>query len=265
MSEAAGVDPADGAAGPPPGDTRSRIQAVAVELFSEQGYDKTSLREIAERLGVTKAALYYHFRSKEDIVRSLVDDYFGQLDSLVSWARRQPRTPATRREILSRYIDMVIGSHQVFRMLQQNQAALAGLTSGKRHGELFKERMNAIVGLLTEPGASLPERVRAAVAATSVSIGWMLFRDEVDDPGELRAAVLGLAFELADGPAGTDDAAAVRTPQDRPDQAPQDRPDQAPEDRPDQAPEDRPDQAPGDRQPGRAGPAVAARTSGSTR
>ena len=52
--------------------TRGRIQAVALDLFAEQGYDKTSLREIAERLGVTKAALYYHFKSKEDIVRSLL-------------------------------------------------------------------------------------------------------------------------------------------------------------------------------------------------
>lgn len=222
MSEAASADPAGRTAGRSPSDTRSRIQAVAVELFSEQGYDKTSLREIAERLGVTKAALYYHFRSKEDIVRSLVEDYFGRLDSLVRWAGRQPGTPAVRGEILSRYVDMVIDSHQVFRMLQQNQAALAGLTSGKRHGELFKERMNAIVGLLTDPGASLPERVRAAVAAISVSIGWMIFRDEVDDPGELRAAVLGIACELAGCPAsaagtpgpqrgGSGRAAAART------------------------------------------------------
>ena len=60
------------------GDTRARIQQVALELFAEQGYERTSLREIAERLGVTKAALYYHFKSKEDIVRSLVEDYFGQ-------------------------------------------------------------------------------------------------------------------------------------------------------------------------------------------
>ncbi|MCW2946577.1 MAG: putative transcriptional regulator, TetR family, partial [Actinoallomurus sp.] len=43
-------------------DTREKIQAVALELFAEHGYDKTSLREIAERLDVTKAALYYHFR-----------------------------------------------------------------------------------------------------------------------------------------------------------------------------------------------------------
>src|SRR6516165_681020 len=74
------------------GDTRARIQQVALELFAEQGYDATSLREIAERLGVTKAALYYHFKSKEDIVRSLVEDYFGQIDALIAWAKTQPRT-----------------------------------------------------------------------------------------------------------------------------------------------------------------------------
>src|SRR6266851_6340097 len=67
------------------GDTRTRIQQVALELFAEQGYDKTSLREIAGRLAVTKAALYYHFKSKEDIVRSLVEDYFGQIDALIAW------------------------------------------------------------------------------------------------------------------------------------------------------------------------------------
>src|SRR5246500_3795600 len=102
-------------------DTRARIQSVALELFAEQGYDKTSLREIAERLGVTKAALYYHFKSKEDILHSLVEHYFGEVDSLVAWASQQPRTPAVRAEILSRYLDLVIDSHQVYRMLQQNQ------------------------------------------------------------------------------------------------------------------------------------------------
>jgi AcrR family transcriptional regulator len=74
------------------GDTRTRIQQVALELFAEQGYGKTSLREIAGRLDVTKAALYYHFKSKEDIARSLVEDYFGQIDALITWARTQPRT-----------------------------------------------------------------------------------------------------------------------------------------------------------------------------
>jgi AcrR family transcriptional regulator len=211
MSEPARGSPPEAWDAAARGDTRSRIQAVAVELFSEQGYEKTSLREIAERLGVTKAALYYHFRSKEDIVRSLLDDYFGQLDSLVAWAGRQPRTPAVRAEILGRYLDMVIDRHQVYRMLQQNQAALGGLTSEKHRGERFRERMNALIDLLVEPGAGLRERVRAAAAATGLSIGWMLFHDQVDDPAELRSAVLGIALELAGGaaaPGAQPDAAA---------------------------------------------------------
>ncbi len=85
-------------------DTRSRVQKVALELFAEQGYEKTSLREIAERLGVTKAALYYHFKSKEDIVHSFTDDYFAELDTLLDWAKDQPRGDATRRELLDRYV-----------------------------------------------------------------------------------------------------------------------------------------------------------------
>src|ERR1700730_12241045 len=71
-------------------DTRAQVQQVALELFAEQGYEKTSLREIAERLGVTKAALYYHFKSKEDIVHSFADDYFGQINALIEWGREQP-------------------------------------------------------------------------------------------------------------------------------------------------------------------------------
>src|SRR5512132_449927 len=102
------------------GHTRQRIQSVALELFAEQGYDKTSLREIAERLGVTKAALYYHFKSKEDIVTSLVEDFFGQIDGVIEWGRAQPSTPASRAEVLSRYFSIVSDGTEVFRMLQHN-------------------------------------------------------------------------------------------------------------------------------------------------
>ena len=52
-------------------DTRERILDVALDLFVEKGFDQTSLREIAEQLGVTKAALYYHFPSKGDILIAL--------------------------------------------------------------------------------------------------------------------------------------------------------------------------------------------------
>jgi AcrR family transcriptional regulator len=179
------------------GDTRARIQQVALELFAEQGYEKTSLREIAERLDVTKAALYYHFKSKEDIVRSLVEDYFGQIDALIAWAGSQQRSARTRGEILHRYLTIVAEGDEVFRMLQQNQAAVNSLANAKGRGELFRERLTALAGLLTEPGAPLTDRVRAAMALGGISVGWMFFADQVTDRHELSAEVLRAACELA--------------------------------------------------------------------
>ena len=180
------------------GDTRARIQQVALELFAEQGYDKTSLREIAERLDVTKAALYYHFKSKEDIVRSLVEDYFGQMDALIAWAKTQPRTREVRREILGRYVRIVADGSDVFRMLHHNQAALNSLAAGKERGEVFRERMTGLVEALTEPGAGMEERLRATMLLGGVSVGWMFFTDQVTDREKLCAAVLGIATDLAE-------------------------------------------------------------------
>jgi AcrR family transcriptional regulator len=180
-------------------DTRARIQEVAVALFAEQGYEKTSLREIAERLDVTKAALYYHFKSKEDIVRSLVEDYFGQVDALITWARTQPPAAGTRNEILRRYVGIVAEGDEVFRMLHQNQAAVTSLAAAKNRGELFRERMSSLIELLTGPAAPLEERLRAAMALGGVSVGWMFFADQVPDRTELCTAVLGIATDIAAG------------------------------------------------------------------
>src|SRR5712672_1056502 len=108
----------------PRGDTRQRIQSVALELFAEQGYEKTSLREIAERLEVTKAALYYHFKSKEDIVRSFTEDYVTELDSLIAWGTAQPSTSESRALLLERYSVIVGRRLSVLRFLEQNQAAV---------------------------------------------------------------------------------------------------------------------------------------------
>ena len=65
-------------------DMRDQILHVALELFTKQGYDKTSLREIAERLEVSKAALYYHFMSKEEILRALLAGIPRAFDELIA-------------------------------------------------------------------------------------------------------------------------------------------------------------------------------------
>jgi len=177
--------------------TRARIQAVAVEMFTEHGYEKTSLREIAEALGVTKAALYYHFKSKEDIVRSLVEDYFGRIDALVSWGENEPPGPGRRAEILRRYVAIVQEGEAAFRMLHQNQAAIKSLSGSKNTGQLFRERLSPLIALLTGPNPGLEDRLRAAMALGGISMGWMVFSEEEPDRSRLSAAVLQVASEIA--------------------------------------------------------------------
>jgi len=179
-------------------DTRSRLRELALQLFAEQGYEQTSLREIAEQLGVTKAALYYYFKSKEDIVRSLVEDYMSALDELIAWGKDQPRSAKTRAEIVRRYLDIVSNGTAVFRLLHQNQAAVSSLEAAKERGELFRERMDALVGLLTEPGAPMRDQIRAASCLMSISFCCMHYQDRAANPDELKAAVLDVALELAD-------------------------------------------------------------------
>jgi AcrR family transcriptional regulator len=180
-------------------DTRARVQKIALELFAEQGYEKTSLREIAERLGVTKAALYYHFKSKEDIVHSFTDDYFAEIDALLEWAQDQPRNEAARREMLDRYVGIVLTGSEVFRFLEQNRAAVQSMESaesGKERFARFRGRLDALVDLLAGPDAPLRDRVRATAAVLSVSATCLFYLQQVDDPDKLRAIVLEMATDL---------------------------------------------------------------------
>jgi AcrR family transcriptional regulator len=178
-------------------ETRSRLRELALQLFAEQGYEQTSLREIAERLGVTKAALYYYYKSKEDIVRDLVEDYMTQIDQLIAWGRDQPRSAETRAEIVRRYLDIIVTGTAVFRLLHQNQAAVSSLAAAKERGELFRERIDALIGLLTEPGAPIHAEIRAASCLMSISFCSMHYQDRAASPAELKEAVLDVALELA--------------------------------------------------------------------
>ncbi|WP_431042943.1 TetR/AcrR family transcriptional regulator [Streptomyces sp. P1-3] len=174
------------------GDTRQRIQDVALELFTERGYDKTSLREIAERLEVTKAALYYHFKTKEDIVLSVVEDLGRLLDELIEWGQAQPHTLETKKELLRRYSEALADAAPVFRFLQENQATVRELSIGGA----FKERLVTLSDLLRAPDAALTDHVRTTAAMFTMHVGLMALHDVEGDPEDKRKAVLEVALDL---------------------------------------------------------------------
>jgi AcrR family transcriptional regulator len=147
--------------------TRERIQRLALELFIAQGYEKTSLREIAERLGVTKAALYYHFPTKESILTSLVADISTEVDELIAWGQAQPRSVETRAEILRRVAELVRGPwRDIIRFGQANEAVMRGHDVG----EELSERQFAVLGLIVDPDADLTDQLRSVLALAAVYI-----------------------------------------------------------------------------------------------
>ncbi|MFJ6392856.1 TetR/AcrR family transcriptional regulator [Streptomyces sp. NPDC091972] len=141
---------------------------MAIELFTAQGYEATSLREIAERLGITKAALYYHFSSKEDIVRSLFTEYLDALDATVAWAREQPAGPDLRIRAVDRMVDLASGDGMpVIRFALANQRVVRDLYPGRENAVA---RLSELFKILAGPAATVEEELRLRAALLSVNI-----------------------------------------------------------------------------------------------
>lgn len=172
--------------------TRQRIQDIALELFLEQGYEKTALREIADKLGVTKAALYYHFKTKEDILAGLFQDVGRELDEVIAWGREQPGELAVKQELLARCSLIFTSAAPLFTILQANQATLSDLSVGQD----FKDRVAALAALITEPDASVACRVRCVSALLTLNFGVYAIQLIEGDPEEKRLALLASACDL---------------------------------------------------------------------
>ncbi|MFF4227057.1 TetR/AcrR family transcriptional regulator [Streptomyces abikoensis] len=178
-------------------DTRERIQRTALGLFVSRGYEKTSLREIAEELGVTKAALYYHFKTKEDILGALSDQLGRPVDELIAWGREQPANLATKRELLRRYSAALREAAPIYHILQENQATLRELAIG----ETLRKRVTAVSGLLHDGEAPLDTRVRLSSALLAVHFGALTMDALPGDREDKREAVLRVALEILDSTA----------------------------------------------------------------
>ncbi|MFE4754950.1 TetR/AcrR family transcriptional regulator [Streptomyces mirabilis] len=174
------------------GDTRQRIQDEALELFAEHGYEKTSLREIAERLNVTKAAVYYHFRTKEEILVSIFEDFSHPIEELIAWGKRQRSSLETKQEILRRYGDMLASAAPFFRFMQDNGAAVKEL----RIGEMFRSRMHDLRDIIIDSEALLVDQVRCVSALFALHAGVFVLEELDGDPEVKHKAILKVATDL---------------------------------------------------------------------
>jgi AcrR family transcriptional regulator len=185
-------------------DTRSRILDIALELFSEHGFDGTTLQQIADQLGFTKAALYYHFRSKEDLLQALIAPAMAELDQLFDAHENEPDTPSERRRFLEDYLDYLLGHRRLIAYMSSDLAILAhpvlAIGSAERRARLERR--------LAGDGVEFTDQVRVAMAFRGIGGAIAQYPDA--DTAELRAALLDAVRALMRAPRRRE-ALAVRS------------------------------------------------------
>jgi AcrR family transcriptional regulator len=169
--------------------TRERILDVALDLFVTQGYDGTSLREIAEQLGVTKAALYYHFKSKEDILLALHMRMheFGKnaLDSVGD----EPMSLELWGQLLDQVVDQMLAQRKLFLMHERNQASLEKLHD-ENHEAANDDIQNRFRKILLDTRVAERDRVRMAAAFGAAFAGLFLAGESFPDSDTLKLGVM---------------------------------------------------------------------------
>jgi AcrR family transcriptional regulator len=177
------------------GDTRERILAVANELFIEQGYEGTSLREIADRLDITKAALYYHFRSKDEILETLLSPFDTLLDELL---RRLEAADDVEgwADALTWVVEQIFDYLDFFRLVDRNRHIVEMmLVDAKRdHAEMHARVERAA----HRAASSVPQEVRmvAAIGAVTGFDDWAPTLLKEAGPDTLKAELSAVVRDI---------------------------------------------------------------------
>jgi AcrR family transcriptional regulator len=174
-------------AAPPHEDTRARVLQAALELFAERGFAATSTRELSERLGFTKAALYYYFRTKDDLLAALIQPGLEQLTTLITQTPVRA-SAAARREVLAAYIDLNISHVDLLRVLTQDPS-VALRPASVTHAALEGQMLQLLAG---HEAPDLTEQIRARAALGAIR-GALVHADPGGDPAIVRAAILAAA------------------------------------------------------------------------
>jgi AcrR family transcriptional regulator len=178
-------------------DTRARILSVGLRLFAEQGYANTSLREIAEELGVTKAALYFHYKTKEEIVTGILRGYIDDIDDLLAETPGGPATLAEREQTVRRFAELQASwGGNLTKMIRQNFTEISILPVGTE----IRESHRRMIEFLAGPDPSVLDQTRAVTALAAVQSAALtatLGGTSGDaDEQTRRAAALTVALEV---------------------------------------------------------------------
>jgi AcrR family transcriptional regulator len=153
-------------------DTRTRLIEVAVDLFTRHSYAGTSLQMIADELGFTKAAIYHHFRTREQLLAAVLEPILDELRTVVEAAEARRTAHSRAGHMLSGYAAIAVANRGLVAVLAADPSVATVLTERAEWGDLIKRQLALLADV--DPGPA----------------------------GEIKAAMLFAGMAGAAGPAG---------------------------------------------------------------
>ncbi|MDH4143941.1 MAG: TetR/AcrR family transcriptional regulator [Acidimicrobiia bacterium] len=147
--------------------TPERIKTEALRLFLEEGYRGAAVRDIAERLGFTVPALYYHFKNKDAILEAIVEPFADAGEALLARlaTAAQVSSPCELEvAAIEGYYDVIAGHLDVFRFVSTDRAVRSNPVAGHR----LADQATRFLDLLAGADADHDRRLRAAAAVGAV-------------------------------------------------------------------------------------------------
>jgi AcrR family transcriptional regulator len=143
-----------------PMSTAQRILHEASLLFIENGFSHTALSSIAAKLGVTKAALYYHYKSKDEILLALVDPLLSHVDQLLITSQQDRAAGnADLRQLLARYADVLVSDRRAALIIRD-----VNVNTHPAIAPRITHHSSSLLALVLDDSPSIEEEVRAVSA-----------------------------------------------------------------------------------------------------
>jgi AcrR family transcriptional regulator len=169
----------------PPGG-RERILQVARAAFVERGYDAVSMQEIADAARLTKAAIYYHFRDKQELLEAVV---VAEMGRLIQGVGEQLAAGPPLRAQLERVALFALDAHRGDRIRLINDAHRY---CGDDRVHVLRDQIDTPYGLLRDAFASAQER--GEIRAGNIDLMLTLFINMIE--GQLKGSRMGPDIDL---------------------------------------------------------------------
>jgi len=144
---------------------QARIVAAAVELFAVHGVGGTSLQMIADTIGVTKAAVYHQFNTKEEIVLAVAEAELARLDALVRVAEAERSRVRAREVLVDGIVDLAVERGRMLGAVQYDPVIVRFFA----RDQTYRDVMNRMYRVLMGNDARPQSRTTAAMLTAAIA------------------------------------------------------------------------------------------------